>query len=175
MTALPKTQQQLHSLVTDSGELQLSLVEVPLVAPGADEVVVRVEATPINPSDLGGLFAGASWADFTPTGTPGHPALTGQVPAAALPALRPRVGERLVVGNESAGVVVAAGSNPEAQHLLGKTVAHVMCGGDVEPGSLVDEDWILALEREAFVSLLQNPKTQERIMGMMQTGKPVRN
>ena len=60
-------------------------------------------------------------------------------------------------------------------YLLGKTVAHVMCGGDVEPGSLVDEDWILALEREAFVSLLQNPKTQERIMGMMQTGKPVRN
>ena len=129
MTALPKTQQQLHSLVTDSGELQLSLVEVPLAAPGADEVVVRVEATPINPSDLGGLFAGASWADFTPTGTPGHPALTGQVPAAALPALRPRVGERLVVGNESAGVVVAAGSNPEAQHLLGKTVA--LTGGEM--------------------------------------------
>ena len=60
-------------------------------------------------------------------------------------------------------------------YLLGRTVAHVMCGGDVDPGTLVDEDWILALEREAFVSLLQNPKTQERIMGMMQTGKPVRN
>ena len=60
-------------------------------------------------------------------------------------------------------------------YLLGKTVAYVMCGGDVDAGTLVDEDWILALEREGFVSLLQTPKTQERIMGMMQTGKPVRN
>ncbi|MFP5405902.1 MAG: enoyl-CoA hydratase/isomerase family protein, partial [Gammaproteobacteria bacterium] len=58
---------------------------------------------------------------------------------------------------------------------LGRTIAEVMCGGDVEPGSPVDEEWIMALERKAFVSLLTNPKTQERIMGMMQTGKPVRN
>lgn len=58
---------------------------------------------------------------------------------------------------------------------LGKTIAEVMCGGDIEPGSMVDEEWIMALERKAFVSLLTHPKTQERIMGMMQTGKPVRN
>jgi len=58
---------------------------------------------------------------------------------------------------------------------LGKTIAEIMCGGDVEPGSMVDEEWIMALERKAFVSLLTHPKTQERIMGMMQTGKPVRN
>ena len=50
-----------------------------------------------------------------------------------------------------------------------------MCGGDVEAGSVVDEAWILALERKAFISLLMHPKTQERIMGMMQDGKPVRN
>jgi 3-hydroxyacyl-CoA dehydrogenase len=50
-----------------------------------------------------------------------------------------------------------------------------MCGGDVEPGSLVDEEWLMALERKAFLQLLTHPKTQERIMGMMQTGKPVRN
>ena len=50
-----------------------------------------------------------------------------------------------------------------------------MCGGDVDAGTLVDEDWLLALEREGFVALLEHPKTQERIMGMMQTGKPVRN
>jgi 3-hydroxyacyl-CoA dehydrogenase len=60
------------------------------------------------------------------------------------------------------------------QH-LGKTIAHVMCGGDVDAGSLVDEAWVLRLEREAFTSLLTHPKTQERIMGMMQDGKPVRN
>jgi len=58
---------------------------------------------------------------------------------------------------------------------LGKTIAEVMCGGDVEPGTLVDEAWILALERKAFMSLLMNPKTQERIMFMMQNGKPLRN
>jgi 3-hydroxyacyl-CoA dehydrogenase len=58
---------------------------------------------------------------------------------------------------------------------LGKTIAEVMCGGDVDPGTLVDEDWILGLERKAFIALLQHPKTQERIMGMMNDGKPVRN
>jgi 3-hydroxyacyl-CoA dehydrogenase len=58
---------------------------------------------------------------------------------------------------------------------LGRTIAEVMCGGDVDAGTLVDEEWMLRLEREAFVALLDHPKTQERIMGMMQTGKPVRN
>lgn len=58
---------------------------------------------------------------------------------------------------------------------LGKTIAEILCGGDVEPGSLVNEAWILALERKHFKRLLQHPKTQERIIGMMQSGKPVRN
>ena len=50
-----------------------------------------------------------------------------------------------------------------------------MCGGDVEAGQLVDEQWLLDLERKVFMQLVGHPKTQERIMGMMQTGKPVRN
>ncbi|CAM3364467.1 3-hydroxyacyl-CoA dehydrogenase [Bordetella sputigena] len=58
---------------------------------------------------------------------------------------------------------------------LARTVAHVICGGDVDPGTLVDEEWMLALERRAFLGLLGNPKTHERIMGMLKTGKPVRN
>jgi len=58
---------------------------------------------------------------------------------------------------------------------LGRTIAEIMCGGDVEPGAMVDEEWVMSLERKAFTSLLTHPKTQERIMGMMQTGKPVRN
>jgi 3-hydroxyacyl-CoA dehydrogenase len=58
---------------------------------------------------------------------------------------------------------------------LGRTIAEIMCGGDVDAGSMVDEEWIMALERKGFTSLLTHPKTQERIMGMMQTGKPVRN
>jgi 3-hydroxyacyl-CoA dehydrogenase len=58
---------------------------------------------------------------------------------------------------------------------LGKTIAEVMCGGDIEAGTLVSEEYLMALERKAFCSLLIHPKSQERIMGMMQTGKPVRN
>jgi len=58
---------------------------------------------------------------------------------------------------------------------LGKIIATVVCGGEVETGSLVDEAWLLALERKYFVELLNHPKTQERIMGMLSTGKPVRN
>ncbi len=54
-------------------------------------------------------------------------------------------------------------------------IADVVCGGDIEPGSLVSEQWLLDKERAAFMSLLAHPKTQERIMGMLQTGKPVRN
>ena len=58
---------------------------------------------------------------------------------------------------------------------LASMIAEILSGGMVENGSVVDEQWLLDLERKAFVELLDNPKTQERIMGMMQTGKPVRN
>jgi 3-hydroxyacyl-CoA dehydrogenase len=58
---------------------------------------------------------------------------------------------------------------------LGSTIAEIVSGGDIEQGSIVDEQWLLDLERKAFMQLLDHPKTQERIMGMMQTGKPVRN
>ena len=58
---------------------------------------------------------------------------------------------------------------------IGSMIATVMCGGEVEAGSLVDEQWLLDLERKAFCELVTNPKSQERIMGMLQTGKPVRN
>jgi 3-hydroxyacyl-CoA dehydrogenase len=60
-------------------------------------------------------------------------------------------------------------------YFIGCQIAWVVCGGDVDAGSLVDEDYLMTLERQAFGTLLGNPKTQERIMGMMQNGKPVRN
>ncbi|HTH61670.1 MAG TPA: enoyl-CoA hydratase/isomerase family protein, partial [Paraburkholderia sp.] len=63
----------------------------------------------------------------------------------------------------------------EHDFLIASRIAEAVCGGDVEAGSLVDEEWLLQLERRAFVDLLGTPKTQERIMGMLQTGKPVRN
>jgi 3-hydroxyacyl-CoA dehydrogenase len=58
---------------------------------------------------------------------------------------------------------------------IGSLIADVVCGGDVDAGSLVDEEYLMALERKHFCSLLEHPKTQERVMGMLQTGKPVRN
>jgi len=63
----------------------------------------------------------------------------------------------------------------EHDYLIGSRIAEVICGGDVEAGSLVDENWLLTLERRAFIELLGMSKTQERVMGMLQTGKPVRN
>jgi 3-hydroxyacyl-CoA dehydrogenase len=58
---------------------------------------------------------------------------------------------------------------------IASLIAEVVCGGDVDAGSLVTEDYLMALERKHFCALLDHPKTQERIMGMLQTGKPVRN
>jgi 3-hydroxyacyl-CoA dehydrogenase len=58
---------------------------------------------------------------------------------------------------------------------IGTAIADVVCGGDVDAGSMVTEDYLMALERKHFCGLLDHPKTQERVMGMLQTGKPVRN
>jgi NADPH:quinone reductase-like Zn-dependent oxidoreductase len=121
---LPAHALQLRSRIGDDARLEVSLVEVPVVAPQPDEVVIRVEAAPVNPSDLGLLFGAADLS--TLVAGPGL-SVTAQVPAAAMPAVRGRLGQSLAVGNEGAGTVVAAGSDPVAQALLGRTVA-VMAG-----------------------------------------------
>jgi NADPH2:quinone reductase len=118
---------QLRSLVRENGELELSLVDVEVPSPANDEVTIRVEATPLNPSDLGLLLAGADPATLTAAGTPDRPLVKGRVPDAVLKTLATRLGRSLPVGNEGAGVVIDAGKAPEAQALLGKTVA--MMGG----------------------------------------------
>ncbi len=115
-------QRQLQSLVTDEGALELSLATVPVPEPKDDEVVVRVEAAPINPSDLGLLFGMADMATAVQTGTDESPVITATIPEKFRGALAARVGQPLPVGNEGGGVVVAAGSSPEAQALMGKTV-----------------------------------------------------
>jgi NADPH2:quinone reductase len=123
MTApLPDTALELRSLVTSQGTLELSLQEVSVPAPGADEVLVRVEAAPINPSDLGLLVAGADMTTAKVEGTPERPVVTAPLGEGALKALSARLDESLPVGNEGAGTVVAAGSSPAAQALLGRTV-----------------------------------------------------
>jgi 3-hydroxyacyl-CoA dehydrogenase len=60
-------------------------------------------------------------------------------------------------------------------YFLASGIANVMCGGDVESTAQGDEQWLLDLERQFFTQLVDHPKSQERMMGMMQTGKPVRN
>ncbi|MGA5539092.1 zinc-binding dehydrogenase [Mycolicibacterium nivoides] len=121
--ALPKTALELRSLVTEDGKLELSLHEVEVPTPAADEVVVRVEASPVNPSDLGLLIPSvADMSAATVTGTPERPVVTAPLREGALAGLSARIGASLPVGNEGAGTVVAAGSSPAAQALLGKTV-----------------------------------------------------
>lgn len=121
--ALPKTALEFRSLVTDNGTLELSLHEVAVSTPAQDEVVVRVEASPINPSDLGLLIPStADMSAATVTGTPDRPIVTAPLRDGALAGLAARVGISLPVGNEGAGTVVAAGESAQAQALLGKTV-----------------------------------------------------
>jgi NADPH2:quinone reductase len=118
-----RTALQLRSLVRSSGELELSLASVAIPDPEPDEVLVRIEASPINPSDLGLLVGAADMSTARMSGTADRPVITATVPQALLPAMAGRLDESLPVGNEGAGVVVQAGSAPAAQALLGKTVA----------------------------------------------------
>ena len=114
---------QLRSLVTASGELELSLVDTPLPAPGPNEVVLRIEAAPINPSDIGLLFGAADMTTATVSGSAASPVVTARIPERAMKSMAGRLGQSLPVGNEGAGVVVEAGASAAAQALLGKTVA----------------------------------------------------
>jgi NADPH2:quinone reductase len=114
---------QLRSLVKGTGELELSLASVPVPEPGPDEVLVRVEAAPINPSDQGLMFAVADLGTAVQSGTPSRPVITARIPEERMPAVAGRVGRSMAVGNEGAGIVVAAGATPEAQALAGRTVA----------------------------------------------------
>ncbi|QNK69953.1 zinc-binding dehydrogenase [Variovorax sp. PAMC26660] len=116
---------QLRSLVRSNGELELSLHDEPIPEPQAHEVVIRIEASPMNPSDLGLLFGAADMSTAKASGTADRPVVTATVPERARPAMAGRLDESMPVGNEGAGVVVKAGSSPAAQALLGKTVAAI--------------------------------------------------
>jgi NADPH:quinone reductase len=122
MTTIPATGLQLLSLVKSSGELEISLAQVPVPEPKENEILVRVEATPINPSDLGLLFGAADMSTLRTSGTKDFPVLTAAVPEAGMRAMAGRVDEPMPVGNEAGGVVVRAGASPEAQALVGRTV-----------------------------------------------------
>lgn len=162
---------QLRSLIHPGGQLELSLAELPQPQPATpDDVVLRVEAAPINPSDLGNLLAGANLQEARLSGSIERPVLTAPMPPAALAAAQRRLNLSLPVGNEGAGTVVAAGASPAAQALLGRRVAALAGGGmygeyQSAPAAqclLLPEDASAAQGASSFV----NPLTA---LGMVET------
>jgi NADPH:quinone reductase-like Zn-dependent oxidoreductase len=112
---------ELRSRISKGGVLELSLQEAKVPEPEADEIIVRVEATPVNPSDIGVLLGPAALDTAEFGGTAARTVVRAQVPAAALPAIAARLNASLPVGNEGAGTVVRAGA--DVVDLLGKRVA----------------------------------------------------
>src|SRR4029079_6958153 len=106
MSADGKTGLQLRSLIKKSGDLEISLVDVPTPEPAADEVVVRVEAAPINPSDLGLLIGAADMSTAKASGGKEARVTPARVPEGAMRAMAGRLDESMPVGNEGAGVVI---------------------------------------------------------------------
>jgi len=114
---------QLRSTVKKEGTLELSLTSVPVPEPKPDEVLVRVEGSPINPSDLGLMFGAADMSTAKVSGALDDPIVVASIPPSAMKSMMGRVDQSLPVGNEGAGVVVHTGSADQARALMGKTVA----------------------------------------------------
>ena len=114
---------EMRSKITSQGQLELSLDEVTVSALGPNEVLIRVEASPINPSDLGLLLGPVDVSTIRSSGTAARPIVTGSVPRERLAGVAGRLDQSMPVGNEGAGVVVDAGTGPGAQALIGRTVA----------------------------------------------------
>jgi NADPH:quinone reductase len=166
---IPDYSLELRSLVTDQGTLELSLADVSPPTVAAGQVLVRMQAAPINPSDLGLLFAGADMASASVGGTPERPVVTVQLSDGARRALAARVGQSLSVGNEGAGTVVAAGTSAEAHGLLGRTVA-IAGGGMYAQYRAADASACLVLPEgtpaKTGASSFVNPLTA---LGMVET------
>ena len=168
-TQIPDTALQLLSLVKADQTVELFLDAVEVPEPGPSEVVVRVEASPINPSDLGLLLAGADVTAAVSGGPADRPVVTAPLPDAAMRAMTPRVGIPMPVGNEGAGTVVAAGSSAAARALLGKTVA-LAGGGMYAQYRCLDTSLCLELPEGTpavdGASSFVNPMT---VLGMVET------
>ena len=168
-TPAERTSLQLRSLVKGSGELELSLASIAIPDPAPHEVLVRIEAAPINPSDLGLLFGAADMSTATVSGTAERPVVTARIPEALMKGMAGRLDASMPVGNEGAGVVVGAGSSEAAQALLGKTVA-VLGGAMYSQHRCISADQCLVLPKGATpadgASSFVNPLTA---LGMVET------
>ena len=170
MTSI-ETGLQIQSTITSKGQVELSLVTVDTPVPGPGDVVIRMQAAPINPSDLGLLFSSADLSTLSTAGTADHPMIVADMPAAAmkLVTVAPRIDEPRPAGNEGAGVVVAAGDSPEARALMGKTVAF-MGGPSYTQFRCIAADQCLVLPDDVTpaegASSFVNPLT---VLGMVET------
>ena len=161
----------LRSLVKQDGALELSLAQVAVSPPKDDEVIVRVEATPINPSDLGLLLAGGNVSLAKVSGQGSQTVVTAPIAPAAMRALSARIGKSLPIGLEGAGVVTNAGPSPEAQALLGKTVSIFVGGmyGQLRKARAADCLVLPAgIKPEEAASAFVNPLTA---LGMLETAR----
>ncbi len=160
---------QLRSTVKSSGTLELNLVEAEMPEPKDNQVLVRVEASPINPSDLGLLFGGADMTTAKIAGSADRPEVTADISDAVMPMMAARLDQSLPVGNEGAGEVVGAGSDAEAQALMGKTVA-ILGGAMYAQYRVVDADQCLVMpagvSAAEAASCFVNPLTSQ---GMVET------
>ena len=166
---IPATALQLRSLVKADRTVELSLDTVQVPEPGPGEVIVRVEAAPINPSDIGLLLAGADVTAAVAGGSADRPVVTAPLSDAAMNAAAGRLGLPMPTGNEGAGTVVAAGPSAAATALLGKTVA-VAGGGMYAQYRCVDASGCLELPEGTQAvdgaSSFVNPMT---VLGMVET------
>ena len=159
----------IRSKITSEGTLELSLETGEIPAPGPGAVVVRVEAAPINPSDLGLFFGPADMTTAQATGTAEDPRITAQVPPHLLRLAKARLDQGLAVGNEGAGTVVAVGDSDDARALEGKTVG-LVGGGMYNEYRLMPALMCLPLNEgttaEQGASCFVNPLTA---LGMVET------
>ena len=160
---------QMQSCVHENGTVECALVEITVPEPAENEVLVQIEAAPINPSDLGLMFGAADLSSARATERDGQPALLLDVPPAAMRAMGPRIGHWMPVGNEGSGRVVAAGGHPDAQALIGQRVG--MFGGEMYAGyRCVSIDQCMpfsgAISAEQAASCFVNPMTA---LGFMET------
>jgi len=114
MTDLPKTYLQMMSTVTEDAELRLELVEKELKMPKSDQVLIKVEASPINPSDHGVMFGWTDMSKGTSSGSGKDIVLTAPVSEHGMRIMKGRIGQPQQVGNEGSGTVVAAGDSDYA-------------------------------------------------------------
>ena len=167
-TNLPTTALELRSTLTGDGTVTLTVAETEVRSPKDDQVVVRVEAAPINPSDLGMMFATADLGSAQ-AAVGDHPGVSAPVSQGAVAAMSARVGAPMPVGNEGAGTVVAAGDSDAARALMGRVVGFVSGNSYSQYQTLAARDCVAmadGITAETAAASFVNPLTA---LGMVET------